>query len=132
MLFRKPTILDLANKLLEQPKDYKGDKLDPDVRFLLANERTLLAWIRTALALLAGGLALSQLGKASTSKSIAIIGILAMGGLMVLLGYVRFRAADTAIRAHKLPAEGKGPLIQVIAVLVFVVLLIGLEAHNLF
>ena len=29
------------------------EMLDPDVRFLLANERTLLAWVRTALAVLA-------------------------------------------------------------------------------
>ena len=31
---------------------------EPDPRFSLANERTLLAWIRTSLALAAGGLAL--------------------------------------------------------------------------
>ena len=28
---------------------------DPDYRFTLANERTLLAWLRTALALIAAG-----------------------------------------------------------------------------
>jgi putative membrane protein len=34
---------------------------EPDYRFMLANERTFLAWIRTALALLAGGVAIAQL-----------------------------------------------------------------------
>lgn len=34
---------------------------EPDVRFLLANERTFLAWCRTALALVASGLAIVQL-----------------------------------------------------------------------
>ncbi len=35
---------------------------EPDARFTLANERTVLAWIRTALALGAGGVALEVLG----------------------------------------------------------------------
>ena len=38
-------------------------KIDIDVRFLLANERTLLAWIRTAVTLQAGGLAVTQLAE---------------------------------------------------------------------
>jgi putative membrane protein len=33
-----------------------GDRREPDYRFSLANERTLLAWVRTALALDAAGL----------------------------------------------------------------------------
>lgn len=31
-----------------------------DYRFILANERTFLAWMRTALGLVAGGVALDQ------------------------------------------------------------------------
>jgi uncharacterized membrane protein YidH (DUF202 family) len=38
-------------------------QLDIDIRFLLANDRTLLAWIRTSLAVLAGGLVLMQVHK---------------------------------------------------------------------
>ena len=37
------------------------DGEEPDPRFSLANERTLLAWVRTSIALIAGGLATSQL-----------------------------------------------------------------------
>ena len=33
-----------------------GDRREPDYRFSLANERTLLAWVRTALALDVAGL----------------------------------------------------------------------------
>lgn len=119
------------HKFLEDAEPYTGNKLDPDVRFLLANERTLLAWLRTALALLAGGLALTQFGNPTTYKSIAAIGVLVMAGLMVILGYVRFRVADAAIRAHKLPATGKGPILQVIAVLLFVGLMVGVELTHL-
>ncbi|MFC7482946.1 YidH family protein [Luedemannella flava] len=42
-------------------EDDAPGRRDIDVRFLLANERTLLAWLRTALALMAGGVALAQL-----------------------------------------------------------------------
>jgi putative membrane protein len=38
----------------------------PDPRFLLANERTLLAWLRTALALQAGGLGVLQFRPSGT------------------------------------------------------------------
>ncbi|HZA84409.1 MAG TPA: DUF202 domain-containing protein [Actinomycetes bacterium] len=34
----------------------EADRREPDYRFSLANERTLLAWVRTALALDAAGL----------------------------------------------------------------------------
>src|SRR3954470_17367229 len=36
------------------------DEREPDYRFTLANERTLLAWLRTALALLAAGVGAVQ------------------------------------------------------------------------
>ena len=35
--------------------------MDVDARFLLANERTLLAWVRTSLTLLAAGVGTLQL-----------------------------------------------------------------------
>lgn len=94
-------------------KQAKSKQLGPDVRFLLANERTLLAWIRTALAVMAGGIALTQLGHNSTAHS--VIGIIAilLGSLMAFIGYIRFKSADKAIRAGKLPPTGSEPFIQV-------------------
>ena len=44
------------------PRSVYSQGKDPDARFTLANERTLLAWIRTALALMAAGVALESLG----------------------------------------------------------------------
>jgi len=92
-----------------------NDSLDVDARFLLANERTLLAWIRTSLAIEAGGVALS-----AVHRYHGFIGasVLLLGAIVALIGYHRFRAADKAIRAHKLPPSGTGPAIQVIMVVV--------------
>lgn len=101
--------------------------LDPDVRFLLANERTLLAWVRTGLALTAGGLILTQLGThAAAQTSLGIVAIL-LGAMMTLLGYMRYRAADRAIRAARLPDAGRGVAVQVIAVVAFAIAIAAME-----
>ena len=56
--------------------------LDIDIRFLLANERTLLAWIRTALTLIAGGVAVAFISTDSKYGTIAGMGAVAFGGLL--------------------------------------------------
>ncbi len=93
--------------------DSTNENLDVDARFLLANERTLLAWVRTSLAIEAGGVALS-----AVHKYHGYLGgvVLLLGALVALIGYHRFKAADKAIRAHKLPPSGTGPTIQVVMV----------------
>jgi putative membrane protein len=112
---------------LEVVKRRPAEELDVDIRFLLANERTLLAWVRTSLALMAGGLAFTQFGGASPVKNIFGIVFIALGAVMSVFGYIRFRDSDNAIRAGHLPAMGKSPLIQVLAVVLFAVLLITLK-----
>jgi putative membrane protein len=94
-------------------KQVTPKNLEPDVRFLLANERTLLAWIRTALAVMAGGIALSQIGKNSAAHTVVGIVAILLGAFMAFIGYFRFKAADKAIRAGKLPPTGSEPFIQV-------------------
>jgi putative membrane protein len=94
---------------------HKDDELDVDARFLLANERTLLAWIRTSLAIEAGGVALSAVHKHHSYLGEVV---LLLGAVVALIGYHRFKAADKAIRAHQLPPSGLGPAIQVIMVVV--------------
>ncbi len=98
-----------------------AEKLDVDVRFLLANERTLLAWIRTSLALLAGGLALGKFGKQGVTTNLVSLVAILMGAAAALTGYVRYKAADRAIRSSKLPIEGRGPILQTGAILVFAI-----------
>jgi putative membrane protein len=91
---------------------------DPDVRFLLANDRTLLAWVRTSLAIEAGGLALIQIHKQHSWIGVLV---LLLGALVSVVGYSRYRAADRAIRRGELPPTGHGPALEVIMV-VFVAL----------
>ncbi len=100
------------------------NNLDVDIRFLLANERTLLAWVRTGLTLIAGGVAVGFIAPDATEGTIAGIGAIAFGGILGIIGYVRYQVADTAIRAGKLPATGFGGLLVVIGVMIFAVLLL--------
>lgn len=106
-------------------KDYvsKGN-LDPDARFLLANERTFLAWVRTALAILIGGIALTQLGHDSTTQGVVGMIVIVLGGFMALVGYLRFHAADRAIRRGDLPAVGREPLVQTASIAVVALALV--------
>jgi putative membrane protein len=86
-----------------------GDRREPDYRFSLANERTLLAWVRTALALDVAGL-----GVVRFAPSLGLpAGREIVGGVLVLLGtvaawsgYRRFLATDRAIRTgNPIPAH---------------------------
>ena len=86
-----------------------GDRREPDYRFTLANERTLLAWVRTALALDVAGL-----GVVRFAPPLGVPGGRELvGGVLILLGaatawsgYRRFLATDRAIRADApLPAH---------------------------
>jgi putative membrane protein len=88
--------------------DRTPDEHEPDYRFTLANERTLLAYLRTALALDAAGLAAVQFltsvgphwGRALAGVLLAAAGTVASAG-----GYLRFRENQTAMRrGQPLPA----------------------------
>jgi putative membrane protein len=81
---------------------------EPDYRFTLANERTLLAWIRTSLALDAGGLAVIRyappLAVTGAREAIGTI-LVTIGALTAGLSYRRFVRIDRAIRVGRpLPA----------------------------
>lgn len=103
------------------------EMLDPDVRFLLANERTLLAWVRTGLTLQAGGFALAHFNAGILSSQIAGIAAIVCGGIIAIVGYNRYKAADRAIRNHELPKTGAGPTIEVIAVVAIAFLLAAIQ-----
>lgn len=74
-----------------------------DVRELLANERTLLAWQRTALALIAVGVAVGEFSR----LNLLGIPLIAFGGVVAGLSYRDWRRAVEAIGAGSpLPASG--------------------------
>lgn len=108
-----------------------SEKLDVDIRFLLANERTLLAWIRTALTLQAGGVALAHFVSDSALGFATGISAIVLGAVMAVIGYRRFRAADVAIRAGRLPRLDKGPAFEVALIVLVAVVLAGAQVKDL-
>ena len=111
----------MSDKKTKKPTD---KLLDPDARFLLANERTLLAWVRTALAVLAGGFALIQLSDDSITQSVIGTAVVILGAFMTIVGYLRFKIADKAIRHGKLPPSGVEPFIQTGGIVVIAIALV--------
>jgi len=84
-------------------------ELDVDIRFLLANERTLLAWVRTALTLLAAGVGVLQFGDEIDGRTYLASLLVALAAAAALLGPSRYARADRAIRSGSLPAGGRAP-----------------------
>lgn len=81
---------------------------EPDARFTLANERTLLAWVRTALALIAGGVALEVLGLDLHPglRLTASLVLLVMGIATPVLAWISWMRTERALRrGEPLPAS---------------------------
>jgi putative membrane protein len=80
----------------------QDERREPDYRFTLANERTLLAWIRTVLALDAGGLAVIRFGPSlwlDGAREVAGIFLILLGSVAAAASYRRWVRVDAAIRA---------------------------------
>ncbi len=109
------------------PRWVYGTGDEPDYRFSLANERTLLAWLRTALALLAAGVAVDQVdlaGGAALQAVLAIV-LVVLGAACAAASWWRWARAERAIRRREpLPASGVGLLLTLGVVAVGVLVLV--------
>ena len=107
--------------------------MEPDYRFSLANERTLLAWVRTALALDVAGLGVVRFAPPLGFPG----GRELIGGVLVLLGavtawsgYRRFLATDRAMRAGEPIAAPAAPCGLAAALAVISLVILALLAVN--
>jgi putative membrane protein len=99
-----------------------------DYRFLLANERTFLAYVRTALSLQVAGLGVLQFltqGHAGVRETLGTVLVL-LGSFAGLVGYLRFRSNDRTIRAGRDMPTSRSPVVvaSVVALLPLVAALL--------
>ena len=84
---------------------------EPDVRFTLANERTLLAYQRTAIGLVAAAVAVAHFLQEG-ALALTLAGVLLVSGAVAAIGgYRRYQAADRAIREGRPLSSGPTPLL---------------------
>ncbi len=81
---------------------------EPDYRFTLANERTLLAYERTAIALVAAALAVLHLLDKGWPTTVLGVALIAAGAVASGAGYARFRAVERALRAGSALPTNRG------------------------
>jgi putative membrane protein len=101
---------------------------EPDPRFTLANERTLLAWLRTALALVVAGVAIVALSDLVTPPWLADVTAVAAflgGGVTALLGYVQWQRVERSLRLRQPLPAGLGAVV-VLATIVAIAVIGGI------
>lgn len=98
---------------------------EPDARFTLANERTLLAWVRTSLALVVAGLAAAVAsGVVDDPRLLTAVSLVTvtLAAFLAVSSYLRWGAVERAMRLRSpLPAPSLA-LVLVGGVLVLAVL----------
>ncbi|MEP6815355.1 MAG: DUF202 domain-containing protein [Marmoricola sp.] len=101
----------------------------PDPRLTMANERTFLAWIRTSLAMVAGGVGVQAFaGEAIPAWLRVAVSclLLVIGAALALGAFVRWRAAEAAMRrGDALTVTALAPFVSVGVAVVAVALLVA-------
>ncbi|MCW2781025.1 MAG: hypothetical protein JWR35_1474 [Marmoricola sp.] len=99
-----------------------AEQTDPDVRFSLANERTLLAYQRTSIGLIAAAITVAHFFGDGAIVVTLSLGLLVAGAIAGVGGYLRFRAVDEAIREGRPMPGSMSPHVLSIVIVVCVVL----------
>ena len=89
-----------------------------DYRFLLANERTFLAYVRTAVALHVAGFGILQFLTHSQDLVREVFGVamVTAGSFLGVVGYRRFRSNEATIRADGDMHTARSPVVLALAV----------------
>lgn len=105
-------------------EEHHKQKFADNIQLLLANERTLLAWIRTGLAVQAGGIALTAFYRDNPFPGLAI---LMLGIAIALIGHRRYKVAEKFIREGSLPPEDVMVSLQIYAITIIVLGVVVLQ-----
>jgi putative membrane protein len=103
--------------------DEQGDDrrpIEPDARFSLANERTLLSYQRTAIGLMASSIAVGHFFGDGLLVLIFAGALLVTGAVAAIGGYQHFRQVDRAMRTGR--AMPAGPAAHALSVAMLVCL----------
>lgn len=108
-----------------RPRRVFGVGDEPDPRFTLANERTVLAWVRTSLAFVVAGLAAAVAdGVVDTGGLLQVVAVVSVtvAAWLSVTSLLRWGRAERAMRLHQpLPAPS-GLAVVVLGVLALSVL----------
>jgi putative membrane protein len=96
---------------------------EPDVRFSLANERTLLAYQRTAIGLMAAAIAVVHFFGEGLLVFLLAATLIVTGAIAAVGGYVHFRRVDVAIRDGR--PIGTGPAAHALSIAMLLCLVIA-------
>ncbi len=104
-----------------------ADGAEPDARFILANERTFLAWSRTALALVVAGLGIVQLlppfPGIPWGRRLIGTPLILLGSVVAVVGYLEWTANQRALRRGEHMRHSRLP-----AILAAAIAIVGLAA----
>ncbi len=87
---------------------------EPDVRFSLANERTLLAYQRTAIGLMGAAIAVAHFFEETPVVLALSSALLVTAAIAAVGGYQHFRHVDHAIRTGE--AMSRGPAAHILSI----------------
>lgn len=108
-----------------RPRRVYGTGSEPDPRFSLANERTLLAWLRTALGLVVAGIAVTALTELIDPlwlvDVVAAVAFLA-GATTAVTGWRQWARSEAAMRRGEPLPSARGAIVVLAGVLLLALL----------